>query len=260
MPSAVRTRSSSSRTRAHRLPAAGRRPRPPSPRSRSARRPARARGRSPLPPARPGWPGARCTRRPRGCPSRGPRPSPGIGGAQNLVPTLRTTPRRAVRSRSPTSTRPGPSSRPHPRTKAAPRPSSRSTATRSSQSSVASVRIRRATGSQSPRTVGRPAMAGIRRPSARRSAARIIILEGTQPQYGHSPPTSSPSTPRTERPASARRPAASSPPGPRPTTTTSAASFTVRSPQAAQRRWRSAPRSGGGRLGGVHQRADGGRR
>ena len=38
-------------------------------------------------------------------------------------------------------------------------------------------------------------MPGIRRPSASRSAARIIILDGTQPQYGHSPPTSRSSTP-----------------------------------------------------------------
>ena len=48
-----------------------------------------------------------------------------------------------------------------------------------------------------------PAMPGIRRPSASRSAARIIILDGTQPQYGHSPPTSRASTPATARPASA---------------------------------------------------------
>src|SRR6478609_9337674 len=65
-------------------------------------------------------------------------------------------------------------------------------------------------------------MPGTRRVSASRLLARIIILLGTQPQYGHSPPTSSASTPTTARPASARLPATSSPPGPMPMTTTSA--------------------------------------
>ncbi len=37
-------------------------------------------------------------------------------------------------------------------------------------------------------------MPGIRRASASRFAARIIIFDGTQPQYGHSPPTSLAST------------------------------------------------------------------
>jgi hypothetical protein len=97
-------------------------------------------------------------------------------------PVLTTTPRRAAKTRSPTTTRPGPSSRPHPRTTRAPLPSNRSTATRSSQSSVASTRIRVATGAQSAVTVDRPAMPGMRRPSANTLAALIIILEGTQPQ------------------------------------------------------------------------------
>ena len=69
-----------------------------------------------------------------------------------------------------------------------------------------------------------PAMPGTRRASASRSAARIIILEGMHPQYGHSPPTSSASMPTTSSPASASRPATSSPPGPMPTTITSACS------------------------------------
>ena len=72
----------------------------------------------------------------------------------------------------------------------------------------------RATGAQSGCTVDAPAIPGIRWPSASRSAARIIILDGTQPQYGHSPPTSLASTPATRRPASASWPAAYSPPGP----------------------------------------------
>src|SRR5260221_3363614 len=90
----------------------------------------------------------------------------------------------------------------------------------SSQLSVASM-IRPATGAHSCCTAEAPAIPGILRPSVSRSAARIIIFEGTQPQYGHSPPTSLSSTPATTRPASASWPAAYSPPGPMPMTTTS---------------------------------------
>src|SRR5580704_7879656 len=50
----------------------------------------------------------------------------------------------------------------------------------------------------------------------------MIILLGTHPQYGHSPPTRADSKPTTPRPASARRPATNSPPTPSPTTITSA--------------------------------------
>ena len=57
----------------------------------------------------------------------------------------------------------------------------RSAATLSFQSSVASSRIRRATGDQSGVTADVPAMPGTRLVSAMRLAARIIILEGTQP-------------------------------------------------------------------------------
>ncbi len=71
-------------------------------------------------------------------------------------------------------------------------------------------------------------MPGIRRASASRFAARIIIFDGTHPQYGHSPPTSLASTPVTCRPASASLPAASSPPGPIPITTMSVSSMSMR--------------------------------
>ena len=49
----------------------------------------------------------------------------------------------------------------------------------------------------------------------------IKILVGMHPPYGHSPPTSVFSTPTTFSPAVARRPATSSPPTPKPMTTTS---------------------------------------
>ncbi len=60
--------------------------------------------------------------------------------------------------------------------------SKRSTATWSFQLSVASSRMRWATGVQSGWTVDAPAIPGTRRASASRLAARIIILEGTHPQ------------------------------------------------------------------------------
>ena len=68
-----------------------------------------------------------------------------------------------------------------PRTKRAPLPSRRSTATRSSHESVTS-RTRRATGAQSGVTSADPARPGMRHPSASRSPARTIALEGMQPQ------------------------------------------------------------------------------
>ena len=77
-----------------------------------------------------------------------------------------------------------------------PASSSRLTATVSSQSSVASSRIRAWTGRPVGPHVGRsgePVDAGGPRRAA--FAARITILLGMQPKYGHSPPTSRSSTP-----------------------------------------------------------------
>jgi len=72
--------------------------------------------------------------------------SPGIGGAQLRAPVLSTTALVASKACPSTTTRPGPSRCAHPRTNRAPRPVSRSTAAVSSQVSVASLRIRSATG------------------------------------------------------------------------------------------------------------------
>ena len=82
----------------------------------------------------------------------------------------------------PTSTDMGPETRALPRMSRPPFSRRRSTATWSSQKSVASSRMRLATGAQSGVTTEVPAMPGIRRPSARRFAARTIILDGTHPQ------------------------------------------------------------------------------
>ena len=155
----------------------------------------------------------------KGVPAR-----PGIGGTAGAVPAAMTTARWARSTCSPpadraTVTSPGAVIRPRPRTRMPPLPVNRSAATVSCQSSVASLRIRWATGAQSGPIRAVPAMPSIRRPSVSRLPARIIILEGTQPQYGHSPPTSRSSKPATARPDSASRLAAYSPPGPIPMTT-----------------------------------------
>ena len=94
---------------------------------------------------------------------------------------LSTTPLRAAYVVPPTRTRPGPVSTPLPRTKRAPLSSSRLTATASSQSSVASSRIRWATVAQSGSTREVPPKSATLRASAITCAAAIIIFEGTQP-------------------------------------------------------------------------------
>jgi hypothetical protein len=162
--------------------------------------------------------------------------SPSSGGTAGSVPVATTTARDASKIWPPTATRPGPANRPWPRTNRPPLPTNRSTATWSFQSSVASSRMRAATGAQSGDTSACPAIPSTRRASASRSAARIIILLGTQPQYGHSPPSSFASMPTTDSPAWARRPATSSPPGPMPRTTTSTCSVIVVPPSPVRAR------------------------
>src|SRR6476619_241024 len=57
--------------------------------------------------------------------------------------------------------------------------------------------------------------------SATASTGRSSALLGTQPQYEHSPPTSSRSTTATDRPAARLRSVTFCPTGPAPSTTTS---------------------------------------
>ena len=104
-----------------------------------------------------------------------------MGGALGSVPVFSTTPLLAVYVVPSTSTVRGPVSRAAPRTNVTPAFTSRSTAIWSSQSVVASSRIRACTGDQSDVTVLSPARPGMRRPSASTSAARIIILLGMHP-------------------------------------------------------------------------------
>jgi hypothetical protein len=83
--------------------------------------------------------------------------SPSIGGVAGSVPVFSTTPLRAVYVVPSTSTCRGPVSRASPRTNVTPAFCNRSTATWSSQSAVASSRIRTCTGPQSDVTVLDPA-------------------------------------------------------------------------------------------------------
>ena len=113
-------------------------------------------------------------------------PMPSIGGIAGAVPVAMTTPGAACvspltsTSRRPDSSRPA--SRPVPRMNLPPRFSSRSTATVSSQSSVASVRMRVATGPKSGSSDACPASWSTRRDSPSTSAARSTIFDGMQPK------------------------------------------------------------------------------
>ena len=84
---------------------------------------------------------------------------------------------------------------------------------------ISSRRSSTAGTSSSPVTAS--AAPGMRRASASTSPGRSSALDGMQAQNEHSPPTLRSSTIATSRPASASRPAATSPPGPAPITTTS---------------------------------------
>ena len=84
---------------------------------------------------------------------------------------------------------------------------------------ISSRRASTAATSSSPRAAS--AAPGTRRASASASYGRSSAFEGMHAQNEHSPPTSRSSTIATLSPCSARRPAATSPAGPAPMTTTS---------------------------------------
>ena len=109
---------------------------------------------------------------------------PSTGGAAGEVPVLSTTPREATYRVPLTSTTPVSTSRPWPRTKRTPACSRRSTATVSSQSSVASSRIRACTSAPVGGDLRGAGRVPTRRASASRFAARIAIFEGMQPVVG----------------------------------------------------------------------------
>ena len=113
---------------------------------------------------------------------------------------------RVVPSGCSTSTRRSPASRPRPRTSSMSFSSSHGPRPRRSSRSVMSVAAReRGVGVERARSSLRPRRARVGR-RARTSPGRISVLLGMQPQYEHSPPTSSASTIAVRRPPSAQRP------------------------------------------------------
>ena len=122
---------------------------------------------------------------------------------------------------SPTRTRRSPASRPWPRTSSMLCDSSHAIWLLSSRALTIRSR-RRSTESASSLPLTASAAPGTRAASARTSWGRSSAFEGMQASYEHSPPTRWLSTSATRLPPrSARRPAAISPAGPAPITTTS---------------------------------------
>src|SRR5438067_1181875 len=167
---------------------------------------------------------------------------PWIGGIVAVPPLAMTTARRATYCSPPTSTVRRSTSVPCPRTSLAPVASS-AAAGRESSRSRAIHRTRLDTVAKSTSQSTREAASLRARPaSSMVSADRRNVLDGTQPQYGHSPPTSSRSTTASESPLSRSPPAIASPatPPPRQTTSNSCgnafSSFGARAPQRLQKR------------------------
>ena len=150
--------------------------------------------------------------------SRSARPS--IAGTSATDPPGNTTARRASNSSLPTVTRRSSVIRPWPRNSVTPWLSSHGSCAESSGAPMISSRRRRTAATSSLPLVASRAPA-IRLASASTSCGRSRALDGMHAQCAHSPPTSRSSTSATVRPWSASRPAACSPDGPPPTTTTS---------------------------------------
>ena len=186
----------------------------------------RARRRSRLRPARAGGGARPSPQSRRGCPRFGCRVARGSAGSTRSCPVATTTARRACRRRTPddewtsTSTTRSPANRPWPRTSSTPTSFSHCACESSIHSPVIqSRRASAAAASMGPVTASRAP--GTRDAAARMSPGRMSVLLGMQPQYEHSPPTSSTSTSATCSPPDAARPATFSPAGPPPMTTTS---------------------------------------
>src|SRR5690242_4916650 len=144
-----------------------------------------------------------------------------MGGIAAVPPFAITTARRATSSSAPTLTVRRSTIVPAPRNSFAPVASSAAAGRASSRSrAIHSTRLETFAKSTSQST--RDAASERARPaSARVSPERSSVFEGTQPQYGHSPPTSSRSTTATESPLPSRPPAIASPATPPPRHTTS---------------------------------------
>src|SRR5207237_1712658 len=139
---------------------------------------------------------------------------PWIGGIVAVPPLAISSARRDAYCSPPTSTVRRSTSVPCPRTSRAPVASS-AVAGRESSRSRAIHRTRLETLAKSTSQSTREAASLRARPaSSMVSADRRNVLEGTQPQYGHSPPTNSRSTTTTVSPLSRIPPALPAPPPP----------------------------------------------
>src|SRR5207253_10985033 len=169
---------------------------------------------------------------------------PSIGGIAAVPPLAMTTARRATSCSPPTTTVRRSTSLPSPRTSFAPVASSAAAGRVSSRSrAIHSTRFE-TLGKSTSHSTRDAARVRARAASSSVSPERSSVFDGTHPQYGHSPPTSSRSTTANDRPPPCSSPAIASPATPPPRQTTSnssaiwAASFRARAPQRFDKRGR----------------------
>src|SRR5438552_1884507 len=170
---------------------------------------------------------------------------PSIGGIAAVPPLAITTARLAVSWSPPTSTVRRSTSFPSPRTSLAPVASSAAAGRESSRSrAIHSTRLE-TFGKSTSQSTREAASVRARPASSSVSPDRSSVFDGTQPQYGHSPPTSSRSTTAIDSPLPCSSPAMASPatPPPRQTTSNSCGNrFTSRGGMG----WRAKDHSSGG--------------
>ena len=146
---------------------------------------------------------------------------PGMGGIAVVLPLAITTARRATSSSLPTVIVRGSVNFPSPRKSLAPVASIAAAGRLSSRlRAIHSTRVE-TLGKSTLHSTRDAASTRARSASLSVSPERSSVLEGTQPQYGHSPPTSSRSTTASVSPLSCRPTAIASPATPPPRQTTS---------------------------------------
>src|SRR5438270_5063531 len=146
---------------------------------------------------------------------------PGIGGTTGSLPVATIRALRAVSRRPPTSIVRGPVSWPSPRTRTAPAASSALAGLVSSRSRAIQRTRLEILGMSTVHSTLLAASCRARPDSASVSPERRRVLLGTQPQYGHSPPTSPLSTTATVSPEPFSSPPIASPQTPAPRQRTS---------------------------------------
>ena len=159
---------------------------------------------------------------------------PVMGGIAAVLPLAITTARRATSCPLPTATVRRSVSFPSPRKSLAPVASIAAAGRLSSRSrAIHSTRLE-TLGKSTVHSTREAARARARSASVKVSLERSRVLEGTQPQYGHSPPTSSRSTTASVSPLSRRPTAIASPATPPPRHTTSNSWGTSLPPRASR--------------------------